>query len=156
MDASDDYLMKDVVDYFGTSFYPKLTSPDRDFTLERRALVLDAAKSVTGDRGFYVGELQAGYGVHGVIVGNPVTPRDLEIQAWSAVARGAKSISFYAYYPMSTGYEAGGYGLVGLDGSRTTRSRRGGRSRRARSPPTPTCCLPRALRRRKSPSSSTR
>jgi len=122
MDASDDYLMKDVVDYFGTSFYPKLTSPDRDFTLERRALVLDAARSVTGDRGFYIGELQAGYGVHGVIVGNPVTPNDLQIQAWSAVARGARSISFYAYYPMSTGYEAGGYGLVNLDGSKTNRS----------------------------------
>lgn len=131
MDASDDYLMKDVVDYFGTSVYPKLTSPDRDFTLERRALVFDAVKSVTGDRGFYVGELQAGFGVHGVIVGNPVTPEDLEIQAWSAVARGAKSISFYAYYPMSAGYEAGGYGLVNLDGSTTSRSRAAGATARA-------------------------
>jgi beta-galactosidase len=131
MDASDDYLMKGVVDYFGTSFYPKLTSPDRDFPLERRALVLDAVKSVTGDAGFYVGELQAGYGVHGVVVGNPVTPLDLQIQAWSAVARGARSISFYAYYPMSTGYEAGGYGLVNLDGSTTNRSVMAGVAARA-------------------------
>jgi beta-galactosidase len=129
-DASDDYLMKDAVDYFGTSFYPRLTSPDRDFPLERRALVMDAVKSVTGGRGFYVGELQAGFGVHGVIAGSPVTPSDLELQAWGLVARGAKAISFYAYYPMSTGYEAGGYGLINLDGTATERSRRAGASAR--------------------------
>jgi beta-galactosidase len=131
MDASDDYLMKDAVDWFGTSFYPKLTSPDRDFPLERRALVLDAARAVTGDRGFYIGELQAGYGVHGTVTGNPITANDLELYAWGAVARGARSISFYAYYPMSTGYEAGGYGLVNLDGSLTDRSRRAGDAARA-------------------------
>jgi len=131
MDASDDYLMKDAVDYFGTSFYPRLTSPDRDFPLERRALVLDMARAVTGDRGFYIGELQAGFGVHGTVTGNPITGDDLELYAWGAVARGARSISFYAYYPMSTGYEAGGYGLVNLDGSLTDRSRRAGETARA-------------------------
>jgi beta-galactosidase len=130
MDASDDYLMKHAVDLFGTSFYPKLTSPDRDFPLERRALVFDMVRAVTGDAGFYIGELQAGYGVHGTVTGNPVTPNDLELYAWSAVARGAKSISFYAYYPMSTGYEAGGYGLVNLDGALTDRSRRAGAAAR--------------------------
>jgi len=31
--------------------------------------------------------------------------------AWSAIAKGAKGVNIYAYYPMSTGYEAGGYGL---------------------------------------------
>jgi beta-galactosidase len=131
MDASDDYLMKDSVDYFGTSFYPKLTSPDRDFPLERRALVFDTARAVTGDRGFYIGELQSGYGVHGTVTGTPITASDLELYAWSAVARGARAISFYAYYPMSTGYEAGGYGLVNLDGSLTERSRRAGDTARA-------------------------
>lgn len=131
MDASDDYLMKDAVDFFGTSFYPKLTSPDRDFPLERRALVFDMARAVTGDRGFYIGEMQAGFGVHGTVTGNPITGNDLELYAWGAVARGARSISVYAYYPMSTGYEAGGYGLVNLDGSLTDRSRRAGGAARA-------------------------
>lgn len=130
MDASDDYLMKRAVDYFGTSFYPKLTSPDRDFPLERRALVMDAARAVTGDRGFFVGELQSGYGVHGIIAGNPITPADLSLYAWGMVARGARAISFYAYYPMSTGYEAGGYGLIHLDGSLTDRSRAAGETAR--------------------------
>jgi len=123
MDASDDYLMGASVDYFGTSFYPKLTSPDRDWPIERRALVMDAVKSVTGDRGFYVGELQSGAGVHGVIAGTPITGDDLATWAWGLLSRGAKAISFYAYYPMSTGYEAGGYGLIDLDGTPTPRAR---------------------------------
>lgn len=130
MDASDDYLMKASVDYFGTSFYPKLTSPDRDFPLERRALVMDTVRAVTGDRGFYVGELQAGYGVHGVIAGNPITGADLDLYTWGMVSRGARAISYYAYYPMSTGYEAGGYGLINLDGTPTDRSRRAGATAR--------------------------
>jgi beta-galactosidase len=93
--------------------------------------VFDMVRAVTGDRGFYIGELQAGYGVHGTVTGNPITGNDLELYAWSAVARGARSISFYAYYPMSTGYEAGGYGLINLDGSLTDRSRRAGETARA-------------------------
>ena len=130
MDASDDYLMKDAVDYFGTSFYPKLTSPDRDFPLERRALVMDMVRAVTGDKGFYVGELQSGYGVHGIIAGNPITAADLRLYAWGLVARGARAISFYAFYPMSTGYEAGGYGMIELDGTLTERSRAAGATAR--------------------------
>ncbi len=128
MDASDDYLMKEAVDYFGTSFYPKLTSPDRDWPLERRALVMDMVRSVTGDRGFYVGELQAGFGVHGIISGNAITPQELPLFTWGMVSRGARAVSYYAFYPMSTGYEAGGYGLIELDGALTERSRAAGRT----------------------------
>lgn len=126
MDASDDYLMKDSVDYFGTSFYPKLTSPEHDMNLQRRALVMDMARAVTGDKGFYVGELQSGYGVHGTISGNPITPSDLELYTWGMIARGAKAINYYAFYPMSTGYESLGYGLINLDGTLTERSKRAG------------------------------
>jgi beta-galactosidase len=46
---------------------------------------------------------------------------------WSAVAYGARAVNIYAYYPMSTGYEAGGYGLVELDGKVTERAEAGGR-----------------------------
>jgi beta-galactosidase len=130
MDASDDYLMKDSVDFFGTSFYPKLTSPDRNMNLPRRALLMDMVRAVTGDRGFYVGELQAGYGVHGTIVGDPVTPSELQMQMWGMVARGARAISLYAFYPMSSGYESLGYGLVSLDGTLTERSRSSGETAR--------------------------
>jgi beta-galactosidase len=87
---------------------------------------MDMVRAVTGDAGFFVGELQAGYGVHGIIAGNPITPADLELYTWGLVSRGARSVSYYAFYPMSTGYEAGGYGLINLDGTLTERSRRAG------------------------------
>jgi beta-galactosidase len=125
-DPTDDFLMKDSVDFFGTSFYPKLTAVENNWTLERRVLAMDLTNSITGGRGFYIGELQAGYGVHGTIVGSPVTPSDLELWTWGMVARGARAINYYAFYPMTTGYESGGYGMISLDGSLTDRSRRAG------------------------------
>jgi len=121
-DPTDDYLMKDSVDYFGTSFYPKLTSVDRNWTLQRQVLAMDLTNSITGGRGFYVGELQSGYGVHGIIVGSPVTSSDFDMWAWGMVARGARAINFYAFYPMNAGYESGGYGLINLDGTLTERA----------------------------------
>jgi beta-galactosidase len=125
-DPTDDYLMKDSVDFFGTSFYPKLTSPEHNWTLERRVLAMDLTNSMTAGRGFYVGELQSGYGVHGTIIGSPVTSSDLELWTWGMISRGARAINYYAFYPMNAGYESGGYGMINLDGTLTERSRHAG------------------------------
>ncbi len=125
-DPSDDFLMKDSVDYFGTSFYPKLTSADHNWDLNRQALAMDLTNAITGGRGFYLGELQSGYGVHGTIIGSEVTPNDLEMWTWGMIARGARAINYYAFYPMNAGYESGGYGMINLDGTLTERSRRAG------------------------------
>jgi beta-galactosidase GanA len=125
-DPTDDYLMKDSVDFFGTSFYPKLTAEKYNWTLERRVLAMDLTNSMTAGRGFYVGELQSGYGIHGTTVGSPVTASDLEMWTWGMVARGAKAINYYAFYPMSSGYESGGYGMINLDGTLTDRSQLAG------------------------------
>lgn len=125
-DPTDDYLMKDSVDFFGTSFYPKLTAPELNWTLERRVLAMDLTNSMTGGRGFYVGELQSGYGVHGTVIGSPVTPSDLEMWTWGMVSRGARAINYYAFYPMNAGYESGGYGMIHLDGTLTERGRHAG------------------------------
>jgi beta-galactosidase len=125
-DPSDDFLMKDSVDFFGTSLYPKLTSVDRNWDLNRRVLAMDLTNAITGGRGFYVGELQSGYGVHGTIIGSEVTPNDLAMWACGMVARGARAINHYAFYPMNAGYESGGYGMINLDGTLTERSRRAG------------------------------
>src|SRR5699024_913714 len=38
-----------------------------------------------------------------------------------------KAINIYAYYPMSTGYESGGYGLINLDGTLTPRAKEAGK-----------------------------
>ena len=71
-DPTDDFLMKDTIDFFGTSFYPKLTAVEHNWKLERRVLAMDLTSSMTGGAGFYVGELQSGYGVHGTVIGSPV------------------------------------------------------------------------------------
>ena len=125
-DPTDDYLMKDSVDYFGTSFYPKLTAVEYNWKLNRRVLAMDLTASMTGGRGFYVGELQSGFGVHGTTIGSEVTANDLEMWTWGMVSRGARAINYYAFYPMNAGYESGGYGMIQLDGTLTERSRRAG------------------------------
>jgi beta-galactosidase len=113
------------VDHYGTSFYPKHSAfVDRD--VEWRGALLDFARSfgfANGGRGFWIGELQGGFGTIALNVSPTVTPEDLRIWTWSALARGAKAICTYAYYPMSTGYESGGFGLIRLDGTVTERAR---------------------------------
>jgi beta-galactosidase len=122
---SDDWTMAAQVDYYGTSFYPKHSAfVDRD--VEWRGALLDFARSfgfANGGRGFWIGELQGGFGTVALDVSPTVTPEDLRIWTWSALARVAKAICTYAYYPMSTGYESGGFGLIELDGTITERAR---------------------------------
>ncbi len=122
---SDDWTMAAQVDHYGTSFYPKHSAfVDRD--VEWRGALLDFTRSfgfASGGRGFWIGELQGGFGTIALNVSPTVTPEDLRIWTWSALARGAKAICTYAYYPMSTGYESGGFGLIRLDGTLTERAR---------------------------------
>lgn len=126
--SPDDWIMTRQVDYYGTSFYPKHSSPvGRD--AEFRGGLLDFARSAgySGvNNGFWIGELQGGFGTVALNVSATVTPEDLRVWTWSAIARGAKGINFYAWYPMSSGYESGGYGLIHLDGTITERSRAAG------------------------------
>ncbi len=123
--SPDDWIMNRQVDYYGTSFYPKHSFPvGRD--VPWRGALLDFTRSAAGDRGFWVGELQGGFGTVALSVSGTVTPDDLRVWTWSALSRGAKAINFYAWYPMNSGYESGGYGLIQLDGSITERSRAAG------------------------------
>jgi beta-galactosidase len=125
---SDDWTMAAQVDFYGTSFYPKHSAfVDRD--LPWRAALLDFTRSfgfAGSGRGFWIGELQGGFGTIALNVSPTVTPADLRIWTWSALARGAKAINYYAWYPMSSGYESGGFGLIQLDGTITERSREAG------------------------------
>jgi len=123
----DDRKMNDSVDYYGVSIYPKHAGAVRPWTPYFRAAGLDFVRSMSWkNQGFYVGELQAGYGVFGLKVSLPVTADDLRDWIWSMVGSGAKAVNIYAYYPMSSGYEAGGYGLVDLDGRITPRAEAAG------------------------------
>ncbi|MBC7350277.1 MAG: beta-galactosidase [Candidatus Aminicenantes bacterium] len=124
----DDRKMNDSVDYYGVSIYPKHAGAARPWSPFFRAAGLDFVRSMSlKNEGFYVGELQAGYGVFGMKVSLPVTAADLRDWMWSMVAYGARAINIYAYYPMSSGYEAGGYGLIELDGKITPRAEEAGR-----------------------------
>jgi beta-galactosidase GanA len=122
---SDDWTMARQVDYYGTSFYPKHSSfVDRDVAW--RGALFDFTRSfgfADGRDGFYVGELQGGFGTIALNVSPTVTPQDLRIWTWSALSRGARGVNFYAWYPMSSGYESGGFGLIQLDGTVTERAR---------------------------------
>ncbi|GAB4244898.1 MAG: beta-galactosidase [Acidobacteriota bacterium] len=125
--APDDWLMGEGVDYWGTSVYPKHSFPERHWSRLTLTSLADFIRS-SGRRngGFYVGELQAGMGIRGTVVGEPVTAQDQRLWMLTMLSRGAKGINIYAYYPMSSGYEAGGYGLVQLDGTLTERARQTG------------------------------
>jgi len=125
---SDDWTMAKQVDYYGTSFYPKHSAfVDRDPIW--RAALFDFTRSfgyAGGRRGFWIGELQGGFGTIALNVSPAVTPENLRLWTWSALSRGAKGICYYAWYPMSSGYESGGFGLIHLDGTLTERSRAAG------------------------------
>jgi len=124
----DDRKMNNSVDYYGVSIYPKHAGALRPWSPFFRAAGIDFVRSMAWENsGFYVGELQAGYGVFGLKVSVPVTADDLRDWMWSLIGSGARAINIYAYYPMSTGYEAGGYGLVDLDGRITPRAEAAGK-----------------------------
>ncbi len=124
----DDRKMAGVVDYYGVSLYPKHAWTTRPWAPFYRASGNDFVRSMNiRNGGFYVGELQAGYGVFGMKLSVPVVGSDLRDWMWSVVAYGARAVNIYAYYPMSSGYEAGGYGLVELDGKVTERGIEAGR-----------------------------
>ncbi len=121
--ATDDFMMAEPLDFYGVSIYPKHNHPDRHWSVTTLRTVMDFTRSANREKGgWYVGELQAGHGTIALLISDPVVPDDHRIWAWSAIAKGAKGVNIYAYYPMSSGYEAGGYGLINLDGTLTERA----------------------------------
>lgn len=121
--ATDDFLMARPLDYYGVSIYPKHNHPKSAWSVTTLRTVMDFIRSANREKGgWYVGELQAGLGTIALQVSDPVTSEDHRIWAWSAIAKGAKGVNIYAWYPMSSGYEAGGYGLINLDGTLTERA----------------------------------
>jgi beta-galactosidase len=125
----DDWKMSGTADFFGTSLYPKHSQSTRPWSFAMLAAGLDFTRSAgrSFGKGFWIGELQAGQGATGMRIADPVTPHDEELWMWQAVAHGARELAVYAWYPMSSGFESNGYGLINLDGSLTDRARGAGR-----------------------------
>lgn len=126
----DDWKMSAVADFFGTSLYPMHSESVRPWPYWMLAAGLDFTRSAghSYGKGFWIGELQAGQGVTGMRIAAPVTARDVVYWMWESVAHGARELAIYAYYPMSSGFESGGYGLVHLDGTVTPRAQAAGRA----------------------------
>ncbi len=122
-DAANDFQRAKQLDYYGLSLYPKHNDPKYNWPEWHIRTALAFEYSANAEHGgFYVGELQAGQGTVGLKIGDPITGGDLTNWMWSCVAAGAKAINIYAYYPMSSGYESGGYGLINLNGTVTPRA----------------------------------
>jgi beta-galactosidase len=124
----DDWKMSAGGDFFGTSLYPKHSESTRPWSYAMLAAGLDFTRSAgrSFGKGFWIGELQAGQGATGMRIADPVTPQEEELWMWEAVAHGAREIAIYAWYPMSSGFESNGYGLIHLDGSLTDRAQAAG------------------------------
>ena len=124
----DDWKMAASADFFGISLYPKHSESVHPWTYPMLAAGLDFARSAghSFGKGFWVGELQAGQGVTGMRIADPVTSDDENLWIWEVVAHGAREIAVYAWYPMSSGFESDGYGLIELDGTVTPRAHAAG------------------------------
>lgn len=124
----DDWKMSSSADFFGTSLYPKHSESTHPWPYRMLAAGLDFTRSAgrSFGKGFWIGELQAGQGATAMRIADPVTSHDEEFWIWQAVSHGAREIAIYAWYPMSSGFESNGYGLIDLDGAITPRARAAG------------------------------
>ena len=125
----DDFKMSASADFFGTSLYPKHSESVHPWSYEMLAAGLDFTRSAGHSlgKGFWIGELQAGQGATGMRIAEPVDSHDEELWLWEVLAHGAREISIYAWYPMSSGFESNGYGLINLDGTLTPRATAAGK-----------------------------
>jgi beta-galactosidase len=125
----DDWQMAASADFFGTSMYPKHAASTRPWPYQMLSAGLDFTRSSGRSFGkrWWIGELQAGQGVTGMRIADPVNSHDLEYWMWKVIAHGAREIAVYAWYPMNAGFESNGYGLINLDGTLTDRARAAGK-----------------------------
>jgi beta-galactosidase len=123
--SPDDWHMPASVDVYGTSLYPKHVGARETAAPAFRSALLACTRSASGDAPFWLGELQGGHGYVGTFAA-PVTGEDVRAYAWQCIAHGAKGLHFYAWYPMTTGIESGGFGLANLDGSANDRTHAAG------------------------------
>ncbi|MGO8787742.1 MAG: beta-galactosidase [Terriglobia bacterium] len=128
----DDWKMSANADFFGTSIYPKHSESTHPWAYWMLAAGLDFTRSAGHSLGksFWIGELQAGQGATGMRIADPVTAHDEEYWMWQVVAHGARELATYAWYPMSSGFESNGYGLIDLDGTMTDHARAAGATAR--------------------------
>jgi beta-galactosidase len=122
--AADDWWLSGAVDAYGTAIHPQPVGAS--WPAHHLAAGLDGIRSAGRDRGWLASALQGGQSVEGAAVAPPVSPEDLRLWSWAVLSRGARAIFYDAWLPRSAGFDAGGYGLVDLDGTITDRARTAG------------------------------
>lgn len=126
----DDFRMSASADFYGTSMYPMHSESIHPWSSGMLDTALDFSRSAghSLNKGFWIGELQAGQGATAMRIAAPVIAQDETFWIWQAVAHGAREFAVYAWYPMSSGFESNGYGLINLDGTLTDRARAAGKA----------------------------
>ncbi len=126
----DDFRMSASADFYGTSMYPMHSQSIHSWSSGMLDTALDFSRSAghSLNKGFWIGELQAGQGATAMRIAAPVNAADETFWIWQAVAHGAREFAVYAWYPMSSGFESNGYGLINLDGTLTDRARAAGKA----------------------------
>ncbi len=121
--SPDDWRMAQQVDIWGTSLYPKHVGAKETKDPSFRAAMLAGTRSACDSVGasYWLGELQGGHGYVGMFASH-MTEADARSYAWHSIAHGAKGLCFYAWHPMSSGYESAGFGLANLDGTPSERA----------------------------------
>ncbi|MCS7220428.1 MAG: beta-galactosidase [Anaerolineae bacterium] len=121
--SPDDWLMARSVDIWGTSLYPKHVGAKETQDPSFRSAMLTSTRSACDANGvpYWLGELQGGHGYVGMFAAH-MTEADARSYTWHSLAHGAKGLCFYAWHPMSSGYESAGFGLAYLDGTPSDRA----------------------------------
>jgi beta-galactosidase len=121
--SPDDWRMARSVEIWGTSLYPKhVGARDTQHAFFRSAM-LTSTRSACDANGapYWLGELQAGHGYVGMFASH-MTADDARHYLLQPLAHGAKGLCFYAWQPMSSGYESAGFGMANLDGTPSERA----------------------------------
>ncbi len=112
------------VDYFGTAMFP--APIESTWTPIQLTASLDNIRSARRDRGWWLAALQAARAASSGRVGPPVSAADVRFWSWVALSRGARSLSYFSWFPPDGAADAHAFGLASLDGSLSDRARAAG------------------------------
>jgi beta-galactosidase len=117
----------ELVDFIGCSAHPPWHSDrfPRDRVHQSIGYFSDLARSASThpDECFWVSELQAGPTTWSSAHPSCPSPVDLTHWLWMSIGSGARAVVYWCFNQRNEGFEAGEWGLLGLDGQPTARLR---------------------------------
>jgi beta-galactosidase GanA len=108
------------VDAWGTSFAPQAFG----WPLSTCAMVMEMTRGAARGKDYWISEMPGGpANINGFRKSRTPTAQDYRTWNWLSVAYGSRATIHWCYQVERTGQEAGGFGMVTLDGAETPRSR---------------------------------